>query len=223
MVGHTHEDVDQMFSRLSVHLSGKSIPTLPVLQSLMKDAYHPTPLIKHLNGLWDYRKLGMASPVSLTGHSTPHIFRFKEEEEGKITMAYKEWPYRASQYKAVDVTRLAESYAMDPEPIHSVAEKGSRVFDSMTSDLGKWRAGGKLNEEDIGWWQNHLRSENTIHIPSTPKSSSFQEYKMPPSDEDHHPAMAVVGQHVFNLTKESAVSELLTGLKVNYIQFYHGY
>jgi hypothetical protein len=57
MVGHTHEDVDQMFSRLSVHLSRKSIPTLPVVHSLMMDAYHPTPVIKHLDGLWDYRKL----------------------------------------------------------------------------------------------------------------------------------------------------------------------
>ncbi|XP_055998549.1 uncharacterized protein LOC125678464 [Ostrea edulis] len=204
MVGHTHEDVDQMFSRLSVHLSGKSIPTLPVLQSLMKDAYHPIPMIMHLNGLWDYRKLGMASPVSLTGHSSPHIFRFKEDH-GKVLMGYKEWPYKAAEYKTVDVTQLAEAYNLDPEQLHLVAEKGSRAFDLMMTDLRKWQAGGKLSDEHISWWKEHLRSEKIMNIPCTPKASSFNPYQVPPEDGDFYSTMTVLGQHVSNLSKESVV------------------
>ncbi|XP_078329632.1 uncharacterized protein LOC144624136 [Crassostrea virginica] len=40
MVGHTHEDMDQMFSSISVHLTGNPTPTIPVLQSLMRDPYY---------------------------------------------------------------------------------------------------------------------------------------------------------------------------------------
>ena len=89
MVRHTHEDVDQMFSRISVHLTGKAIPTLPVLQGLMRDAYHPTPMVQHLDGLGNYRELRMASAATLQGHSGPHVFRFKEEE-GAVQMGYKQ-------------------------------------------------------------------------------------------------------------------------------------
>ena len=76
MVRHTHEDVDQMFSRISVHLTGKAIPTLPVLQGLMRDAYHPTPMLQHLDGLGNYRELEIVSAATLQGYSGTHVFRF---------------------------------------------------------------------------------------------------------------------------------------------------
>lgn len=58
MVGHTHEDVDQMFSRVSVHIARKSVPTLPILQDLAREAYHPMPNVQHLENIWDYRQMG---------------------------------------------------------------------------------------------------------------------------------------------------------------------
>ena len=89
MVGLTHEDVDQGFSWISVHLTGKAIPTLPVLQDLMRDAYHPTPMVQHLDGLWNYRELGMISAATLQGHSGPHLFRLKEAE-GAVQIVYNQ-------------------------------------------------------------------------------------------------------------------------------------
>jgi hypothetical protein len=116
----------------------------------MMDDYHPSPVIKHLNGLWDYRKLGMASPVSLTGHSTPYVFRFMEDD-GKVIMGYKEWPFRATPYSIIDVTGLADAFTADLEPVHSVNDKGTRAFEAMNADLNKWKAGGKLHQEDVHW------------------------------------------------------------------------
>ncbi|KAI8493038.1 ATP binding [Branchiostoma belcheri] len=42
MPGHAHEDVDQMFSRFSVHLSRHDAPTVPDLLNLLTAAYKPT-------------------------------------------------------------------------------------------------------------------------------------------------------------------------------------
>lgn len=39
IVGHTHEDVEQMW--VSVHNARKCVPTLPILQDLARQAYHP--------------------------------------------------------------------------------------------------------------------------------------------------------------------------------------
>lgn len=39
IVGHTHEDVEQMW--VSVHNARKCVPTLPILQDLAREAYHP--------------------------------------------------------------------------------------------------------------------------------------------------------------------------------------
>lgn len=41
IVGNTHEDVDQMFSRVSVHNARKCVPTLSILQDLAREPYHP--------------------------------------------------------------------------------------------------------------------------------------------------------------------------------------
>lgn len=89
MVGHTHEDVDQMFSRVSVNIARKSVPTLPILQDLARDAYHPMPNVQHLENIWDYRQMGISSKVQLVGHSSPHQFKFVKDGD-TVLMHFKE-------------------------------------------------------------------------------------------------------------------------------------
>lgn len=181
MVGHTHEDVDQMFSRISQHLTGKSIPTLPVLQELMKASYHPTPIVSHLEGAWDYRQLSLESRISMQGHSSPHVFRFKEVA-GEVVMSYKEWPYKSAPYKDVVVTELAMGFERDPVPITHVSEKGSRVIMAMRGDLRKWRDGGKVTDEEVEWWKQHLEEEGQMSHPTQPLASSFNHHRIPTQD-----------------------------------------
>lgn len=71
MVGHTHEDVDQMFSRVSVNIARKSVPTLPILQDLARDAYHPVPNVQHLENIWDYRQMGISSKSNSLATAAP--------------------------------------------------------------------------------------------------------------------------------------------------------
>ena len=130
MVGHTHEDVDQRFSRISVHLTGKAIPSLSVLQGLMRDAYHPTPMVQHLDGLWNYRELEIASAATLQGHSGPHVFTLKEDE-GDVQMGYKQWPYQSALYKVLDVTMQAAAFNRDPDQVHILNEQVRTPWKAM--------------------------------------------------------------------------------------------
>lgn len=54
MVGHTHEDVDQVFSRIAVKLKRRNASTLPDLQNVIKEAYNPMPECQELKVLFDF-------------------------------------------------------------------------------------------------------------------------------------------------------------------------
>ncbi|XP_062581427.1 uncharacterized protein LOC134243211 [Saccostrea cucullata] len=203
MVGHTHED--ELFSRVSVHISRTPIQTLPVLQELSREAYNPTPHVEHLENIWDYRQLGLSSSVHLVGHSTPHVFKFTREGD-QVFMSYKEWPLKSSPYKKVDVTGLASAFQEDPEAKTQMTEKGGRVFQAMDVDLQKWEDGGKLSSSDVEWWRQHLARERQFPAPTAKKASEFLHHSM---GEDGPavplPAMQGLENHIRNLRRESTV------------------
>ncbi|XP_062597809.1 uncharacterized protein LOC134259225 isoform X2 [Saccostrea cucullata] len=207
MVGHTHEDVDQMFSRLSVHLSGMAVPTLARLQQLVQEAYSPTPTVHHLENLWDYRQLGIQAPVHLNGHSTPHSFRFTKVGDD-VVMSYKEWPLKSNSYHSIAVTDLAKAFDGEPDPIQQVTDKGERVFAAMEEDLRKWRDGGKLSDGHVSWWREHLERERRFPMPRIPKVSSFEPHLRVHENPVSLPAMEVLDNHISNLRKQSQVCYL---------------
>ncbi|WAR32001.1 OGG1-like protein [Mya arenaria] len=52
MVGHTHEDIDQLFSRFSTNVRDKMIMTLDSLMQCFERCYRPTPTGDHFRSLW---------------------------------------------------------------------------------------------------------------------------------------------------------------------------
>ena len=91
MVGHTHEDIDQMFSCFSRHLSKNDIRTLPELSEEMKKAYTPNPSTIVLDCMFEV-KAWMEGQIEdkVTGHVHAHQFKI-ELVEGKAVVYYKKW------------------------------------------------------------------------------------------------------------------------------------
>lgn len=56
MVGHTHEDINQVFSSISVQLRQVNAPPLPGLIETIRDSTDPAPEVQHLEGIFDYKK-----------------------------------------------------------------------------------------------------------------------------------------------------------------------
>ncbi|KAL3693963.1 hypothetical protein R1sor_007614 [Riccia sorocarpa] len=76
MVGHTHEDVDVLFSKVSAQTINNDVLTLPALMAEIWDneTMHPVPLL--LEEVADYKSNVDSFLRPLVGHSQPLGFRF---------------------------------------------------------------------------------------------------------------------------------------------------
>lgn len=72
-VSHTHESADQYLFK---DIARKSLPTLPILRDLAREAYHPMSNVQRLENIWDYKQMLISSKVQLVGHSSPHQLKF---------------------------------------------------------------------------------------------------------------------------------------------------
>ncbi|KAL3692543.1 hypothetical protein R1sor_006194 [Riccia sorocarpa] len=76
MVGHTHEDIDALFSKVSARTINKDVLTLPTLMAEIweSEAMHPVPLL--LEEVADHKSYVGGFLDKLEGHSQPIGFRF---------------------------------------------------------------------------------------------------------------------------------------------------
>ena len=210
MVGHTHEDIDQMFSRLAVGLHGKAVCTLEDLQDSISRSYTPQPITDHLTNLWDYRSLAVNGGISLTGHSQPHCFRLTKKDD-RVIMGTKAWSLNCQPYKELDVTELAESFTANPDP--AVTAQSTKFMDNverLRADIPKWQSAGKMSEIETDWWLNHLDQEvDPSDLPDIPLVTSLPTYarNARPSHSQAESVMArSLQNHIDSLSKEVNVS-----------------
>ena len=97
MTGHTHEDVDQLFSCFSRLLQIKAAHSLPELFEVFEKCYTtnsttPNPRAKHVGKLPMYDIKTWLDPVreTMRYHTGPHCFRITREN-GKAVLHTKKW------------------------------------------------------------------------------------------------------------------------------------
>ena len=84
LVGHTHDHIDQMFSRFSVTLRRKEFESLPSLIECIKKSYMPEPAFEVLEETFDMRRFILGSYgegkciKQLNDISFQHQFRIKK-------------------------------------------------------------------------------------------------------------------------------------------------
>ncbi|KAL3691155.1 hypothetical protein R1sor_004806 [Riccia sorocarpa] len=87
IVGHTHDHVDQMFSRFSVALRGKKAFTMPQMQQVTQEAYVPSPVFEVLEETWDFKTIVQSRPSPVL---PLHDVTFNQQF--KITLGGDNWP-----------------------------------------------------------------------------------------------------------------------------------
>ncbi|XP_064397846.1 uncharacterized protein LOC135344551 [Halichondria panicea] len=116
-VGHTHEDIDQLFSRISKQLTLKGAESLPDLQKQITQSSTPTPTVEVLNTISDVRSWLEPCIDGLNGHSLPHCFKFFLED-GKAVMYFRHWSSDAWCNADVAVKLLLEIPCGIPNRVH---------------------------------------------------------------------------------------------------------
>jgi len=162
MVGHTHEDIDQVFSRVATWIRRKDMVTLPDLVDNLRLSQQPAPVVDSLT-CYDYKR-GLADCRGLIqGIATPHHF-IMSEVDGKVTMRYRDWPgspdhhldismYVPKSFGAVGVTT-------NPKVLGEIHQ--------MSADMLKWQATGRLSATAVQWWTRYLAEVSVEREPSVP-------------------------------------------------------
>ncbi|CAC5418453.1 unnamed protein product [Mytilus coruscus] len=162
MVGHTHEDVDQLFSRISVKASKEKTTTIPSLLDLIKRSYTLQPIAKHVESLYNFRDQ-MAFPSSLAGNKSQHVFKLTKDGD-KVFLAMKEWPLESAPYKTMELTNILQNLEI-PRKVEPNMEKIGGIIQLMRRDLPKWVQNGKLEKMNFGGLTTYLpsRRQDALH------------------------------------------------------------
>ncbi|KAK3099332.1 hypothetical protein FSP39_002742 [Pinctada imbricata] len=160
MVGHTHEDVDQMFSCINRAANQRNLLTLEHLHSVCREGFTPTPKTVHLDSLWDFRKLATFRGV-LQGIQEPHVFKI-HKMDGDVTISYKNWPLQTEPYRHLRVRDIVPNLE-EPSIVEPNLGKMEATITDMRRDLKRWAEAGKFSESECQWWNDYL-----IRLGSTP-------------------------------------------------------
>ncbi|KAL3682798.1 hypothetical protein R1sor_000820 [Riccia sorocarpa] len=144
MVGHTHEDVDVLFSKVSAQTINKDVLTLPALMAEIWDSetMHPVPLL--LEEVADYKSYVDNFLGPLVDHSQPLGFRFSMANNVPIyrclfTVDGPWWPEEGhTLWKKEDGQfrfPMGEPIALKLPGIHPRLNEVSPFIDNLTSHL----------------------------------------------------------------------------------------
>ena len=93
MVGHTHEDIDQLFSCISRHLARINVLTLLELIREIGRSYSPSIKASLLTFMYDVRQwMEGFTEAGLSGHANQHQFKVVLYGMIRVTLSTSERP-----------------------------------------------------------------------------------------------------------------------------------
>ncbi|XP_066266678.1 uncharacterized protein [Branchiostoma lanceolatum] len=160
MVGHTHEDIDQLFSRIGEHLRRRSAPTMDQLLVEVEESYTPRPKVTVLDpqNMYDIKQWLDQEMVDIEHHNAPHTFKIIKKE-GDVALEFKMWssdkdwqkltPKRGGNEKAVlNRVPLGQPQLLQPIPYANPQ--------TLTATIRKLAEVGKLTPEEKSWWTKYI-------------------------------------------------------------------
>ncbi|XP_030848478.1 uncharacterized protein LOC115927151 [Strongylocentrotus purpuratus] len=153
MVGHTHEDVDQFFSRISTHLKKHSITTFPKLLQAIPASFntHTMTTAQRILHIFDVRDWLLPHQHSMAYHSKPHIFKFTLDQAGKATLQTKDWSTSPHWCDTTGLTRILSSL---PDGQPRLVKKSFTDIDIQQIERGAEKLRPYFQPGDIEAWRS---------------------------------------------------------------------
>jgi hypothetical protein len=178
LVGHTHDNIDQMFSRFSTRLSKSRAFVYKDLCQVIQESYKPQPEITLLNETFDFRRFAFSEPSivisQLRNHTFSHQFKiaFSQEEDLVPTMWAKKfststiWTPEEGVKMLKDEFQEKEMWAAEIMPL---LKKGERMQSSLEhiqkalADVEKGILNPELRTlfgpEVVQWWETFFQEQ----------------------------------------------------------------
>ena len=91
MVGHTHEDIDQMSSCVARRLMKHDAVTLTELKKEISQSYTPEIQVMEVDSMFDVKSWMEPVQEDISGHIHHHQFKIARNGEGQVILYYKKW------------------------------------------------------------------------------------------------------------------------------------
>src|SRR5450759_689618 len=194
IVGHTHDQIDQMFSRFSVRLAKCKAFTYEALCTIIKDSYKPVPDINLLTETFDFRRFAFSDP-SIVVHTLQNIIFHHQykimycdaddivpSQWGKKFSTDTDWKPNGG-VKLLQEDRVEKiMWASEATPICKKGEKVDLSSEEMEKALrmvekGVMEASILFSDTDITWWNTFFEEQRQFNvsllIPDRPLHYSF--------------------------------------------------
>ncbi|XP_066302145.1 uncharacterized protein [Branchiostoma lanceolatum] len=170
VVGHTHEDVDQFFSRISTTLKRSEATTLPELIETIEKSYTPAPEAFQLKHVGDYKEWLSDELENIYGHSVPHCFKFiMEPGANQPTILYKDYSTDRSWKTTVGTTETL-LLATPTKALQFVNPSPIKRLEEVKSSIQRAKEVARLTSDQHQWWLDLFTSLEEEYI-SPPEES----------------------------------------------------
>ncbi|KAJ7371600.1 hypothetical protein OS493_024276 [Desmophyllum pertusum] len=159
MVGHTHEDIDQMFLCVARRLLKKDALTLEQLKEEITESYTLHVEVHSLDAMFDVKAWMEEAHDGLSGHINQHQFKIEKNEEGHVVVYYKKWS-TSPTWLPEDGIIMTDGIprgepGLDPPNLAKIN------LDKIIADLPKFRL--KFNHSTNQWWSDFIQNQQTRH------------------------------------------------------------
>ena len=184
MVGHTHEDIDQMFSCISRRLSKHDARTFPELKTEIGRSYSPIDVVP-LTFMYNVKQwMESGSMPNLSGHVSQHQFKFELGDNGKAKAFYKKWSTTPSWSPEGGIELVKCIPKRQPELVPR--ETKNMCLDKLKLDLPKFKL--QFDLATTTWWNSFIQSDGKL--PDIPINPKWLLSMLSPANEDSSSSVA---------------------------------
>ena len=91
LVGHTHENIDQMFSRFSIRLRRKQAWTLDEMMQVAHECFEDGVTCEHTEKIYDFASWMSGHAIDCHEISKQQCFKFFKDANGEVVMQHKQY------------------------------------------------------------------------------------------------------------------------------------
>ena len=157
MVGHTHEDVDQLFSRFSQRLGWNEAKTIPQLMDQFEKSFTPKPTSVLMDKQYNISEWMTPYINAISGTMKPHLYKIKLNDTGKAYIQTKQWSTDESwadtdkEYEGLLLKKIPAGAPRKAEPDNLNDIEWERCKMSYQSC-----ASSRMNEQENRWWKSFI-------------------------------------------------------------------
>lgn len=132
LVGHTHENIDQMFSRVSIALRTVDCLTLNQLMECARSSMQLVPNVTEVNSSFDWKEWLNGCSNNLEDISFNHAFRVSWNSDNKIVLQSRQYAENSSHtWESSEIEVLKSNPSESTPPIEAIEPLSNEQLDSL--------------------------------------------------------------------------------------------